>query len=139
MTDRYNKLTIAIQNTKTSATTVAHNFIEQWVASYSIPSKLFTDKSPQFVSKFFVALCSTLGMNNITSTKYHPQTSGHAELFNSSLILRWCHYVSEYQTDWNTYQLLLMCDYNRQVHMSIRVATFSWTLPRTPQDLPPSY
>lgn len=78
--------TKAIPTVRTIATTVACIFIEQWVANYSILSTLLTEIRPQFLSKFFVAVCSTLGVQNITTTEYQPQTSGPSEGFNSTLI-----------------------------------------------------
>lgn len=57
MTNRFSKLTEAIWTTKTTATTVATIFINDWVANYGIPSKIMTDNSPQLTSKFFQEIC----------------------------------------------------------------------------------
>lgn len=86
--DRYNKITKEFPTTKTYAITVARIFLKLWVANYGIRFRLLTDNGPQFASKFFVAVCSTLWVNNSTVTEYHPQTNGKAERFNATLILQ---------------------------------------------------
>lgn len=82
------------------------------------------------MSKFLVAVCSPIGVNNITPTEYQSQTNGQAESFISTVIFRLHQYVSGHLTDWNTYLLLLMYSYNIQVHMSIKASSFSLALTR---------
>lgn len=129
--DRYTKLAKGVPTTKTRTITDACIFSEHWVSNYGIPSKLLANNGPQFVSKIFVAVCSILKGNNITTAEYHPQSNGQAERFYSTLISRLCHYLSENQTDWGTYLLLLTYTYNVQVHNSINESRFSLTLTKT--------
>lgn len=84
------------------------------------------------MSKLFVAACSTLAVNKITITEYHPQTSRQAERLNSTFLLRLRHYVSEHQTDWDTFQLPLAYAYNVQIYRSVKVSPFSLALTQTP-------
>lgn len=87
MTDRYNKLTVIIPTTGTKVSTVPRIFPENRVVKYGIPSSIITENGPQFVSRFFVAVCSTLRVNINTTIERHPQTLGQEEHFNSALIL----------------------------------------------------
>lgn len=132
MTDLYTKFNNALSATNTNATTVDFIFLEHWVVNCCILSQLLTENGPQLVSKFFAAVCSTLGVNKITTTKYRPQNNGQAELFNSTFISRLRHYVSEYQTDWDPYLLPLTYAYDVQVYRSIKVSLFCLALMRTP-------
>lgn len=132
MTDRYNKLSKAVQNTKTSATTVARIFLEHYAAKHGIPFKMLTDQGPQFVSKFFMAVYSALVVNHITATEFHPQTSGQEERSNSTLISQLHHYVPVKQTYQYKYLLPLMYSYNVQVDRSIKVSASSFALTRAP-------
>lgn len=45
---------------------------------------------------------------NITTIEYSPLTNGQAERFSSTLVSRMRHYVSEHQTNWDTYLFPLM-------------------------------
>lgn len=71
-------------------------------------------------------------MNSITATAYNPQTNGQTEHFNSTLLLRLRHYVSQHQTDWNTYLLPLTYAYKLQAYRLIKVSLFSLAPMRTP-------
>lgn len=117
----------------------AHIFLVYQVSNYAMPYRLLTDNDPQFRLKCFVALCSTLGDNNISTTEYHLQTKCQVERFNSTLMTRLRHYVFEDQTDEDTYLLPLTYAYNIQVDRSIRVSSLRWHLPNLALDQPPSY
>lgn len=131
MADRYTKLTKAIPNSKTNATTIARIFLEKWVANYGILSKLLSDNGPKFAEKFFMEVCSTLGVDNIPITQYQRPTNSQAEHFHSTLISRLLRYASEHYTGWDTYLLQPMHAYNVQVYRSITVSPFSLALTKT--------
>lgn len=78
---------------------------------------------------------STPGVSNVTTTEYYPQTDGKVERFNSMIVLRLRHYVSDHQTDWYSYLLPLTFAYNVQVDRSNKLSLFSLVLTRTPPEL----
>lgn len=86
MTDRYTKQNKSTRTTATKVTTVVYHFLECWVVSYSITSQLLTNNGPQSLLKFFLAVCSTLELYNITTTEYQSQTNNQTELFSSAII-----------------------------------------------------
>lgn len=77
-------------------------------------------------------MSSTLGVNNIATTEYHPQTYGQEEHFNATLMSQLRHYVSEHETDRATYLLPSMYAYNVQLHRPIKVPLFTLVLTRLP-------
>lgn len=72
-------------------------------------------------------------MNNSISPDYHPQINctGQAGRLGSTIIPGLRHNVSEYQTDWDTYQLPLTLAYNVLVHRTIKVSSLRLALTRT--------
>jgi len=52
---------------------------------FGLPSKLITDRGPQFTASFSCSLCTSLGISQAMSTAYHPQTDGQMERVNQSL------------------------------------------------------
>lgn len=60
-------------------------------------------------------MCSTFGVNKITITEYYLQTNDHTERFNTSIISRWRHYVSEHQMYWYTYLFPLTYAYTLNI------------------------
>lgn len=130
-TSRYTKLSKAISTAKTSPTIVASIFLEHWMENYGNPSRLVTITGPQLVSKFFVAVCCALRVNSITTTEYHPETSGPAECFNYIFISRLCHYEPEHRASWHWYLFQLMYTYNLQVHRFPKITRFILALTET--------
>lgn len=97
VTSGYNKLTMAIPTTKKNGATVSRNFLERWVASYGVSSRLLTHDGLPFVSKLLMVPCSTLEIKNITGTEYHSQNNGQTDCYKSTLLWRLCCYVSKDQ------------------------------------------
>lgn len=96
---RYVKLMKATQTSKRNTMTVARIFLENWVDNFGILLKPLINMDLWCVPRFFVAVCSTLGMNNIVTIEYQPETSSQTKSFNSTILSRLHHYVSEQETD----------------------------------------
>ena len=120
----------------TQAPHVARTFFNDWVGPYGPPSFLLTDNGPQFVAKFFAAICLLLGVKQHTITAYHPQTNGQVERYNKTLVSRLRHYVADHQRNWDEFVQPLTYAYNIQVHKSTGTSPFSLVLSRQPSSLP---
>lgn len=129
---RYTKLTKAILNQMTNATTAHRIFVHQQVPSSAILIKLLTDNWSQFVSMFFVTVCSTLGVNDIITSEYHPHTNIQAERFNFTIVSGLRHFVSEHLIDWGTYLSPMPYAGKGQMHRSLIVSPLNPTHTRTP-------
>ena len=82
ITDLFSKLDQVTPLSSTTAPAVANAFINNCVIPYGLPVSILSDNGPQFVAKFFEAVCLTLGLKQVTSTAYHPQTNGQTERYN---------------------------------------------------------
>ena len=49
---------------------------------YDIPTKVISDRDPQFTAKVMKELCKVLGIQQNISTTYHPQTDGQSKHTN---------------------------------------------------------
>ena len=67
---------------------------------FGLPSKIISDRDPQFASKFMRELCKVLGIHQNISTAYHPWTDGQSEHSNQWLEQYLCFWVNERQDDW---------------------------------------
>ena len=85
---------------------------------------MITDRGPQFSSKVMVELCKKLGINQVMSTAYHPQTDGQTERVNQELELYLRIFAANNPMDWD----LLLPDaefaHNSQPHSTIRTSPF---------------
>jgi len=68
-----------------TAQEVADAFVSTWVARFSMPAAVTTDRGTQFTGSTWQCLCKTLGMRHITTTAYHPQANGMVEGFHRQL------------------------------------------------------
>ena len=103
ITCRFSKLTQVVPLRRINAYTVAVAFVQHWVLKYGPPAVLISDNGKQFASKFFQSVCTLLGIANILTTAYHPQTNGQAERYNRTILTMLRAYVNEQQDDWDQY------------------------------------
>ena len=61
------------------AATCADAFTANWVARFGVPARLTSDQGRQFMSELWRNLCSQLGIEQLNTTAYHPQSNGMVE------------------------------------------------------------
>ena len=131
--DRFTK-TQVIPLRRIDAYTVAVAFVEHWIFKYRPPKTLISDNGKQFAAKFFQAVCSLLGLSNIFTSTYHPQTNGQVEGYNRAILAMHRNYVKEHQDDWDRYATALTYAYNNHVYRSTGTTPFSVVLSRAPPE-----
>lgn len=62
-----------------NSTQKARIILNNWVMSYGIFSYELTDNGPLFVIKILTTVRLFLGMKELKTTAYHPQTNGKVE------------------------------------------------------------
>ncbi|XP_044141603.1 uncharacterized protein LOC122931595, partial [Bufo gargarizans] len=67
-----------------NAKTLAQAFIDHIVKLHGIPSDIVSDRGTQFVSRFWKAFCSRLGVRLSFSSAFHPQSNGQTERVNQN-------------------------------------------------------
>ena len=69
-----------------SAEQWAHAFLKRLnLIDWGLPGELITDRDPKFLSAFWTALFTKLGVKLLYSTAYHPQTDGSSERTNQTV------------------------------------------------------
>ena len=130
ITDRFTKLTQVIPVRRIDAYTVAVAFVEACIFKYGPPKTLTSDNGKQFAANFLQAVCSLLGLSNIFTSTYHPQTNGQVERYNRAILAMLRNYVNEHQHDWDRNATALTYAYNNHVHRSTGTTPFSPVLSR---------
>ena len=128
ISDRCSKLTKSVPLTSISAYRVASAFCEHWVFVYGPPSYLLSDNGAQFTAKFFHHVCNILGIGNLYTTTYHPQTNGKVERFNRTILAALRKYVREERKTWDLFSHAVMYAYNTQPHASTGYPPFELVL-----------
>ena len=132
ITDRFTKLTQVVPLKGITALTVAKGFVEHWVFKYGPPKDLISDNGSQFASKLFRRVCQLLGIVNIFTSTYHPQTNGQVERYNRTILAMLRNYVSDHQDDWDEYATALTYAYNNSVHRGTGTTPFNLVLSNPP-------
>ncbi|KYO45537.1 hypothetical protein Y1Q_0015183 [Alligator mississippiensis] len=57
----------------------------KWIAWVGIPQEILTDQGTNFMSGVMKALCKTLGITQLRTSVYHPQTNGLVERLNGTI------------------------------------------------------
>lgn len=63
----------------------AKGLLSMW-SIFGIPSKITSDRGPQFVSAWWKTMCAHLGITHIYSQPYHHQANGRAERAGQQII-----------------------------------------------------
>ena len=135
ITDRFSKLVRTVPMKRITAGDVAKAFVTYWIFVYGPPVKVLSDNGKQFTAKFFMDVCRILGVKNVFTTTYHPQTNGQAERFNRTILTALRHYTAEHPKDWDLFTDALTYAYNTQVHSTTQVAPFELVVSRKPPPL----
>ena len=104
ITDRFSKIVRTIPMMRITAEEVAKAIVHNWIFVYGPPVYLFSDNAKQFNAKFFQKVCRILGIKNVFTTTYHPQTNGETERLNRNILAALRHYTAEH---------LKICPYSR--------------------------
>ena len=134
ITDRFTKLTQVVALRTVTAYTVAVAFCDAWVFKYGVPRSLLSDNRPPFDAKFFRSTCRVLGVTNLYTSAYHPQTNGQFERYNRTIASMLRNYVSEDQNDCDVYVGPLTYAYHSHVHRTTGTTPFELVLSRPPPE-----
>jgi hypothetical protein len=78
-------------------------YIKHVFAHFGLPTKVISDRDPQFMSKFMQAACKVTGVKHAPSTAYHPQTNGQSEHSNQWLKMAIRFITDKKQKNWAPY------------------------------------
>lgn len=110
--------------TEVGAEDVGQYFMQCVVKHHGIPRELVTDRDRRFLSRFWEEVCRLLGVKQLLSTAFHPETDGQTERANRVLEELLRHYVSTDQKDWD--RLLPVAEFavNNAWHESVQNTPF---------------
>jgi transposase InsO family protein len=129
-----------------SAHTTATFLFEQIVCRHGCPTRIITDNGPEFTGKVVSLLAHKLDVEHHRIIAYRPQSNGHVERANRTIIniLRRAMYLpgsDDFRTDWREFLPTATFCYNTMKHSMTKYTPFYLLYghePRLPQDLPRS-
>jgi hypothetical protein len=119
--------------TTVTACGAAQLFLRNVWKLHGLPSKVVSDRGPQFVAEFLRELYRLLGISLAASTAYHPQTDGQTERLNQELEQYIRLFVNERQDNWDELLPLSEFAYNNHVHSATQHTPFLLDTGRHPR------
>ena len=96
--------------------------LQKFISYFGIPNKICTDQGSNFMSKRFKDFLSSLNIEHVTSTPYHPQTQGKLERFHGTfktMIRSYCD-----NTNWDIFVPFLLFAIRDNVSSSTNYTPF---------------
>jgi transposase InsO family protein len=123
--DRLTKMVHLVPCTSNiDAVETANLFVKHIYKQHGMPSSILTDRGTQFTSKFFVQCCNLLGVKQLMSTAYHPQTDGGTEIVNRTFEEALRRFIGPDQDDWDDLLPLMEFAINNAKHASTQFTPF---------------
>lgn len=115
---------------------IADLFVDHVWKLHGLPERVYSDRGPQFNSKFLKRVYQRLQIEQRLSSAYHPQMDGQSERANQVIEQFLRLYTSHRQDDWDKYLSLGEFAYNNTVNASTKMTPFYADLGRHPKYTP---
>ena len=112
VTDHFTRYAQAyVTRTQTTQMT-AKTLWDKFIVHHGLPERILTDQGWNFESQLVPDLCELMGMWEVQTSLYHPQTNGQHERFNSTPINMLGTLPKEKKSDWKNHIGTLVHVYN---------------------------
>lgn len=126
---RFTKLVRAIPIPRDDAETVLAAFFDVWVTLYGPSDTLLTDIWPQLTSLFFRGGGRMMGIQNLTSTAYHPKTQGQVKRYNRNIVAQIRAHIADHYETWDELMSAFTLACKSRPQASTGVATLEFLVP----------
>ena len=123
-TDHFTKWAEAFPIANHDAKTIADLLVKNVMCRFGCPKKLVSDQGKEFMSQLVKGVLKSMGVEQLRTTPYHPQTDGHTERMNRTLIGMLAAYINEDQTNWDRVLPFVLFAYRSSVHASTNYTPF---------------
>ena len=123
MQDNLLKYCIAVPIPDVSAATIAHALTKHLISQYEAPKAILTDRGKGFVENPLNNLSIILGIKQITTSEYRPQSNGSLER-SYSILMDYVRADAENYDDWDQLLPFAMFAYITSVHSATKFALF---------------
>ena len=116
-----------------SAATIATLLVEEIVSRHGVPAEVLSDRGRSFLSSLMAEVRKLLGIHQVNTTAYHPQTDGLVERFNRTLISMLAKTVERGGKDWDEHLPFVLFAYRASEQQSTCESPFFLLYGRDPR------
>jgi hypothetical protein len=91
---------------------------------HGIPTKIISDRGPQFAARLMKSLYQKLGVTHALTTAYHPQSNGQTERANQEVEQHLRLFTNSRQDDWVTFLPTAEFVLNNRIHSAHQMTPF---------------
>ena len=117
----------------------AQLYYEHVYRRFGLPTKIISDRGPQFRSAFSTELGRLLGITLSISTAYHPQSDGSTERVNQELELYLRIFIEDQPGDWANRLIDAEVAHNNRIHSARGTSPFQLMMGYAPTLIPTAY
>ena len=114
------------------AVTIAQALLKKIILQHNCPKQILSDQGKQFRSEVLEALTKQLGITQLFSSPYHPQTNGLTERVNRTIKQIIATFFDPLHEKWNSILPFAVHAYNTSVQASTRISPFRALYGRDP-------
>ena len=107
-----------------SATSIAQALLHHLIFPHGCPKQLLSDQGPQFKGEVLQILSKGLGIQQIFTSPYHPQTNGLTERMNRTIKQVISSFVDPVHKNWDQILPFAVHSYKTSVQASFPVSPF---------------
>jgi len=123
--DHYSKQVHVIPTTSdVDAEGIADIHYREIFRLHGVPTKIVSDRGPQFAARLMKALYSKLGITHALTTAYHPQSNGQTERANQEVERHLRLFTNSRHDDWVTHIPTAEFVLNSRLHSAHRMTPF---------------
>jgi hypothetical protein len=123
--DHYSKQVHALPTTsEVDADSIADIHYCEIFCLHGIPTKIVSDRGPQFAARLMKTLYQKLGITHMLMTAYHPQSNGQTERANKEVEHHLRLFTNSHQDDWVKYLPTAEFVLNSRQHSAHQMAPF---------------
>ena len=129
----FSKFAVAVPIRNKEAKTVAKVLVNHVFLKHGLCVEILSDLGPEFQAELSTELYRVLGIKQLRSSGYRPQTSGTVEVWHRTLNAMLAKVVSDHQRDWCLYVDYVVFSYNATSHSATAYSPFFVMTGRQPR------
>ncbi|ESK82117.1 reverse transcriptase-rnase h-integrase [Moniliophthora roreri MCA 2997] len=115
-------------NKKIDTTETAELLFQHVYKRFGLPNKIISDQDPQFAAEVFKEMGKLLGIKQMLSTAYHPQTDRETERVNQEVEIFLWFFCTKEQTKWKDLLHFAKFAHNTRTHSVTKNSPFYLTM-----------